>query len=138
MSGVWTRRRAVLISLGGAAGAGLRWAVLASVTTGAFPWPVLALNVAGSALLGMALAEEWAHPTARAWLHDGVAIGFCGGLTTFSTFAVEIVELARHDDWSTAGIYGVSSIVLAIAAVYAGAASLRRARALNLPLEEQP
>jgi fluoride exporter len=136
--GTWTRRRAALIAAGGAAGAGLRWAVVTTVAAGTFPWPVLAINVVGSAVLGVVLAEEWSHPSARLWLHDGAGIGFCGGLTTFSTFAFEVVDLARHGHgWMAAG-YAASSVVLGIAAVVAGAAVLRRTRALSLPFEERP
>jgi fluoride ion exporter CrcB/FEX len=47
------RRRAAAIAIGGAAGAGVRWAVLTAVPGGAFPWPVFAVNVAGSVLLGV-------------------------------------------------------------------------------------
>lgn len=133
----WRRRLA--IALGGVAGAGLRWLVLTTTGTGGtFPWPVLALNVAGSTVLGMLLAEEVDHERARLWLHDVGGIGFCGGLTTFSTFTVEVVALSRDGDAGTAIAYGVLSVGLAIAGVLAGAAAFRHVRAAGLPLEEQP
>jgi CrcB protein len=124
--------------MGGVAGAGLRWAVLTAVEAGAFPWPVFVLNVAGSLLLGVLLAEEWSHPSGRLLLHDVGGIGFCGGLTTFSTFSLEVVNLARDGNTGTAAIYAVASIAAAIAAVVVGAAALRRVRALTIPLEEEP
>jgi fluoride exporter len=126
------------IAVGGVAGAGLRWAVLASVDAGRFPWPVFALNVAGSLILGVLLAEEWSHPRARLVLHDAGGIGFCGSLTTFSTFSVEVVDLYDDGDVGIAVVYTVASFTATIAAVVAGAAALRRLRALTLPLEEQP
>jgi CrcB protein len=86
----------------------------------------------------MLLAEEVAHPSARLVLHDAGAIGFCGGLTTFSTFAVEVVDLTRAGDGTTAAVYAVTSVVAAVAGVLAGAAALRRVRAVARPLEEQP
>jgi fluoride exporter len=133
----WKRRS--LIAAGGIAGAALRWAVLTSVASpGRIPWPVLGINVAGSLVLGVLLAEEWDHPRARLLLHDFGGIGFCGGLTTFSTFAVEIVDLVRDDAVAAAVTYGVLSVVLSIAAVVAGAAVLRRVRAVAVPLEESP
>ncbi len=133
------QRRAIAIALGGIAGAALRWGVLTSLTaTTRLPWPVLVLNVVGSVLLGVLLAEEWAHPRARLALHDGGAIGFCGGLTTFSTFSVEIVDLVRAGDTATAILYGAASVVLSLAGVVAGAAALRRVRAVTLPVEEAP
>ncbi len=116
----------------------MRWAVLASVeVSGGMPWPMLAINVVGSVLLGLVLATESTHPRARLFLHDAAAIGFCGGLTTFSTFSLEIVNLARDGDLVVAIAYGVLSVVLSIAGVIAGAASLRRVRAITLPVEEE-
>jgi len=135
----WDRRRAAAVAVGGIAGATARWAVLVTFEpSGRMPWTVLAINVVGSVLLGLLLAEEWAHPAARLALHDGGAIGFCGGLTTFSTFTLEIVNLARDGHVALAVTYGVLSVSLSIAGVLAGAAALRRVRALAVPLEEEP
>jgi fluoride exporter len=134
----WDVRRAAAIAVGGAAGASVRWGVVTTFGTNGFPWPVLAVNAIGSVLLGVVLAEEWTHPSARLVLHDAVAIGFCGGLTTFSTFAVEVVDLWRDGDIGTAVVYGFASVVAAITGVVAGAAALRRTRAIVLPLEESP
>lgn len=139
MRAPFDRRRAIAIALGGVAGAAVRWGVVTSVTvTTLLPWPVLVLNVVGSVLLGVLLAEEWTHPRARLALHDGGAIGFCGGLTTFSTFSVEIVALVRDGDTKIAIAYGALSVLLSLAGVVAGAAALRRVRAVALPLEEEP
>lgn len=138
MPGAWDRRRVAAIAVGGAAGSGVRWAVLASVDAGRFPWPVLLINVAGSVLLGVLLAGEQARPSARVVLHDAGAIGFCGGLTTFSTFSIEVVELIREGHLLTGTVYAVGSVVAAIAGVVAGAAALRRVRALTLPVEGAP
>ena len=136
--GTWDRRRLIAVAAGGAAGATLRWAVLTTFQVGPFPWPVFAINVAGSVLLGLLLAEEWSRPSARLLLHDAGGIGFCGGLTTFSTFSLEVVNLARDGDPTTAAVYTVTSMGAAIAGVVLGAAALRRVRAVALPLEEEP
>lgn len=136
--GTWDRRRITAIAIGGATGAALRWAVVTSVDAGRFPWPVFTLNVVGSVLLGVLLAEEWSRPSARLLLHDVGGIGFCGGLTTFSTFSLEVVNIARHGDTWLAVIYAVASVAAAIAGVTAGAGALRRVRAVTLPLEEEP
>lgn len=138
MRTAWERQRVVAIAIGAVVGASLRWAVFTSVDAGRFPWPVLAVNVGGSLLLGVLLAEEWSHPQARLLLHDAGGIGFCGSLTTFSTFSLEVVDLARSGNEGTAVLYTVASLGATIAAVVAGAGALRRLRALALPLEEQP
>jgi fluoride exporter len=136
--GSWDQKRAVAIAIGAVVGAVLRWAVFTSVDGGRFPWPVLVVNVAGSLILGVLLAEEWSHPRARLLLHDAGGIGFCGSLTTFSTFSVEVVDLARDGDVRTAVVYTVVSVGATIAAVVAGAGVFRRLQAIMLPLEEQP
>ncbi|MGQ0432156.1 MAG: fluoride efflux transporter FluC [Microthrixaceae bacterium] len=135
----WDRRRAVAIALGGVAGATVRWAATVTVVpSGDMPWTVLAINVLGSVLLGALLAEEWGHPSARLVLHSAGAIGFCGGLTTFSTFTLEVVNLVRDGNATLAATYGVLSVALSVAGVLGGAAALRRVRAIALPLEEEP
>src|SRR5690606_35581794 len=79
-----------------ALGALLRWLVAtAFAREGRFPWAVLVVNVVGSALAGavLGLAE-------RAALGEDVRLilltGVCGGLTTFSTFGVETVQLVQQ------------------------------------------
>lgn len=138
MAGRWDAKRAAAIAAGGVAGAALRWSVASEVVAGGFPWRILAVNVVGSLLLGVLLAGEWSRPGARVAIHDAGAIGFCGGLTTFSTFAVEVAELIRSGDELTAALYVASSVGGAIAAVILGAAMLQRVHAVRLPLEEQP
>lgn len=60
------------------------------------------------------------------------------GLTTFSTFSLEVVDLACDGDTSAAVLYAVASVASALIGVTVGAAGLRRLRAITLPLEEQP
>jgi CrcB protein len=129
----------IAIAAGGAAGATTRWAVLVLWPVGAgFPWPVFAVNVVGCALLGVVLAEESTHPRRRLLLHDFGGIGFCGGLTTFSTVALEVAQFARHERVGLAAVYLVASVVAGIAAAVVGAALLHRVRALDTPLEADP
>ena len=134
----WDRRRVIAVALGGMAGASVRWAVVTSVEAGTFPWPVLVLNVAGSVLLGVLLAVELSYPRARTLLHDAGGIGFCGGLTTFSTFTVEVANLARGHEIAMAITYGIVSVAAAVGGVILGAGVMRRLRPLTLPLEEEP
>jgi len=134
-----TRRQAGAIAAGGAAGATLRWALVSiSPSDGGVRWVVMAINVAGSALLGVLLAEEWSRPRLRRWVHDFGAIGFCGGLTTFSTFSLEIVELLHERSANAAALHAVLSVSLSVVALVAGAAAMRRTRAAGSPLEEVP
>ena len=69
----------------GAAGAVLRYLAGWAGARAAWPWPVLLVNVVGSLVAGVGI-------------HSGLAVivvtGFAGGLTTFSTFSVETLQLA--------------------------------------------
>jgi CrcB protein len=134
----WTADRVVAVAVGGVAGATVRWLVQSGWEAGDFPWPVLALNIAGSFALGVVLAEEWTHPRARLVLHDLAGIGFCGSLTTFGTFAVDAAKLLEDDRTGLGIAYLIASPTGTVLAVFAGAAMLRRVRALTLPLEERP
>ena len=139
LSTVVDRSRAIAIAIGGILGASLRWAVIAATGPPAgFPWAVFAINVGGSAVLGAVLAEETRHAGRRLLLHDGIGIGFCGGLTTFSTFAVEVAGFLRTHRAGLAVTYMFASVVVGILAAVAGAAALRSVKALTLPLEEAP
>ena len=78
---------ALAVAVGGAVGAVLRHLVSRRLNRPGFPWGTLAVNVAGSFLLGAVLGRT---PPEVAAL---VGTGFCGALTTYSTFTLEIVGL---------------------------------------------
>ncbi len=118
-----TGRRWGLVAAGGAVGAITRWAVLElwGVTSG-FPWPVFALNVVGSVVVGAVMgAGDDPTPVRPSRVRDLVGLGFCGGLTTFSTFAVEVVSLQRQGDAGVAVAYVAASVVVAVSGVLVGA-----------------
>ena len=80
------------IGVGGTLGTLARYAFERSVVAdpSGIPWATLSVNVIGSFVLGVVVTlvtERW--PRDR-YLRPLVAVGFCGGFTTFSTFAVEI------------------------------------------------
>lgn len=59
-----------------------------------FPWGTLMVNLLGSFLLGALVGTEWlVGEGGRASLHALAGVGFCGGLTTFSTFSLQNVGL---------------------------------------------
>jgi len=111
-----------LVALGGAIGSVLRWlVVLASAHRfgAGFPWGTLAVNLAGSFLIG--LVAEWSaggvlSPAARIFL----ATGILGGFTTFSAFSLETLILGRDGAPLAALAYAVGSVVAGFGAAYAG------------------
>lgn len=98
-----------------------RWGVLR------LPYATLAVNVVGSFLLGVVLAWAAGPPpgvdaeTART-VQLALGTGFCGGLTTFSTFSFEAFLLLREQRHRAALVYAALTIVLAMAAVVVGEA----------------
>ena len=108
----------LLVAVGGTMGAGLRWAVLEATPEVVFPWPVLVVNLVGCALLGALLGLEAPRSTRLL-----VGTGLCGGLTTFSTFTVEVAQLLRADDAPTAVAYIVASVIGGLAVATAARAT---------------
>ena len=112
----------VLIALGGALGANARFiaSTLAARRWGArFPWGTLLVNASGSFLLGLFLALPA--------LGDGgtralLATGFCGGYTTFSTFAYESVALGEKGARGATLANLLGSVSLCVAAAALGGA----------------
>lgn len=103
---------ALLVALGAALGAPLRYAA-SSAWDVRWPAGTWMVNVAGSALLGvfaaLALDGRW-------WAL--LATGFCGGLTSFSAFAVQAVDAGRPRGTS----YVVATVVCSVAACAVGLA----------------
>lgn len=85
-----------------------------------FPISTFTVNIAGSFLMGLVIGFL----AMRNGLPDGwklfLATGFMGGFTTFSSFSLETAQLIENGDFSTALIYVLSSVLLGIAALFAG------------------
>lgn len=100
----------LLVLAAGAVGAGLRWGVSLAFARTRFPWAVLVVNVVGSAVAGAAIALTAGD------LQVIVVTGFCGGLTTFSTFAVETVQLIERGRTRAAVVSVAANLALGTAA----------------------
>jgi len=116
---------ALAVAAGGAAGSLLRWwATLAAAQIGwvAFPWITIAINVAGSFVIGwFAAATLPGGPSpASHELRLLVMTGLCGGFTTFSAFSLQTLDLVRGGDWTAAASNVLLSVVLCLAAVALG------------------
>jgi CrcB protein len=115
----------LLVFVGGAIGAPTRYVLDRLVQQrvgGVLPWGTLTVNLVGSAVLGALLGAG--SPQAAVAL---AGTGFCGALTTFSTFGYETVRLLEDGSMLEAALNAVGSLVLgllAAAATYAIAASI--------------
>lgn len=98
------------ISIGAAAGALLRWSLGLTMNTifPTIPLGTLAANVIGGFLMGIFMAVIRNHIFIPEAARLAITTGFLGGLTTFSTFSAETVNLLSHQEyfWSCAIIIG--------------------------------
>jgi len=113
-----------IIGLGGCLGAVLRYLIAGGVHTlaksAAFPFGTLTVNVVGCLLIGLGgglmESRQFFSPEWRAFLF----VGILGSFTTFSTFGLETFNLAKQGLWMASfGNVGLS-LVLGLAAVFAG------------------
>jgi CrcB protein len=118
------------IAAGGALGTIARYGVERAVGTESlgFPWATFAVNVAGSFILAVVVTLVADHMPDDRWLRPFAAAGFCGGFTTFSTFALEIDQRARHGHFGSATAYLAASLVAGIGAALVGSALVRPSR----------
>ncbi len=124
--------RFLWVCLGSAIGGGARY--LASVAAlrllgPAFPFGTLAVNVAGSFLIGFIMQAGVGASPESATLRIFLTVGVLGGFTTFSTFSYETLNLLRTGALGTAFLYLALSIVASLAACLLGVYLLRSIQA---------
>jgi CrcB protein len=113
----------VLVGLGGAIGSVLRYVSSIFVDryfSSVFPWATFAVNIVGCLLVGLLLGIFERQQLATAEIRLLFVTGFCGGYTTFSTFAAENLTLIQYEQFGLAVLYTVLSVLIGIAAVWLG------------------
>jgi CrcB protein len=113
------------IALGSALGGVSRaWMTLATarVAGASFPWGTILVNVLGSFIIGLfgALTTASGRWPAAAEIRLFVMVGVCGGFTTFSSFSLQTLELARDGRVPQALANVALSLLVCLAAVIAG------------------
>jgi CrcB protein len=117
----------VLVLVGGAVGAPLRYLTDLFVQArhdSVLPWGTLTVNIVGSLVLG-GLASAVANAGAPTWLLTLAGTGFCGALTTFSTFGFETVRLLEDGSVLEALANVAVSLAVGMVAVVAGWAAVQ-------------
>ena len=116
MAGLW-------VALGGACGSVVRYGV-GRLLGGYFPGvsSMVAtglVNLVGAFLLGVVVTSSPVNPKPSFWVLM-LGVGFCGGLTTFSTLAMELADLVHARRYWELASYGIGSLVIGILAFLAG------------------
>ena len=115
-------KNVLLVFLGGGVGSALRYVVgkyLNSAATG-IPYGTFAANILGSFLIGLLLGWSIKNHALSPQLTLLLATGFCGGFTTFSTFAYENHVFLKAGDFGSFALYAIGSFALGIIAVFTG------------------
>lgn len=113
------------IAVGGALGSVARYWVSGFVAERAgmvFPWGTLLVNVSGSLAIGFfaALTDPEGRFLVSPTFRQFVMLGIFGGYTTFSSFSLQTLNLARDGEWLAAGANAVLSLVACLVAVWLG------------------
>lgn len=115
----------VWVAAGGAVGSALRYWSYGAVyrfMPETFPWGTLGVNIVGSAFIGFfaALTAAEGRLLVPSYVRTFVMPGMCGGFTTFSTFSLETVNLARNGEFGKAGINVAVSILFCLLGAWVG------------------
>lgn len=110
----------ILLAAGGIVGTFLRYRITESpLLFGSLQVNVLIVNVIGSFILGLfvVLSQQWNLDSKYALM---VAIGFCGSLTTMSSFALETTNMFENRQLSLVAIHILANVGLSIGAIFGG------------------
>lgn len=113
----------VLVAIAGAAGTLLRYVMgglLARATGGVFPWETFVINALGCIAVGAVAGALDRGALISPQLRMALMVGFIGGFTTFSTFALEAFRLASASQWVAAGGYVLLTNLVGFVAVWVG------------------
>ena len=116
-------RALILVGIGGGIGSIFRYLTAVVVNRyfhSSFPWATFAANILGCLIIGLLLGFFERHQLTNHDLKYLFITGFCGGYTTFSTFAAENMNLFHSGNTMTAFLYIAASILTGLFAVWLG------------------
>ena len=124
------RREIAAIFAGGAIGTLVRAALAEAFPHSAtsWPWPTFAVNITAAFLLGYFVTRLQERLPLSSYRRPLLGTGLCGGLSTFSTMQVELLNMLGAHAWGLAAGYAAASIAGGYAAIHLATAMVRRVR----------
>ena len=115
-------KQLLLVFIGGGFGSALRFVIgkWLNNSENGIPYGTFAANIIGSLLIGIILGLAAKNNTLSENNTLLLATGFCGGFTTFSTFAYENHVFLKSGDFTSFAFYTIASFVVGFLAVFAG------------------
>jgi len=83
-----------------------------------FPYGTLAVNILGSFIIGIVMFYLDANELVNQDLRIFLTVGFCGGLTTFSTFSYETINFLKEKEFLFAGLNILSNVIITLLVLY--------------------
>ena len=110
----------LLVFIGGGLGSAVRLLLNKLIPSDSFPYSTLTVNLLGSFLIGFVISYLVHHNMLKSDYYYLLVIGVCGGLTTFSAFSIENINMLKSNDLLNSILYIFISVSFCILLAYIG------------------